>query len=103
MLLSMLNKQDTLSMSDLRENTLVTKQAITGLIDRMKKQGYIETRKDKKDGRKTIVQMTDEGRERLEAIHPHRIEGNREAFDVISDEELDQLQDILEKLIKHLN
>src|SRR5699024_1684976 len=58
MLLSMLNKQDTLSMSDLRENTLVTKQAITGLIDRMKKQGYIETRKDKKDGRKTIVQMT---------------------------------------------
>jgi len=103
MILSMLDKSDSLTMSDLRQNTLVTKQAITGLIERMKKQGYINTKKDSNDRRRTIVEMTSYGRELLEFIHPERIKGNREAFNVLTDEELRQLQDILKKLVDHLN
>lgn len=103
MLLAMLKNHGPLSMTELRKNTLVTKQAITGLIERMKNQNYIETSKDEQDKRKTIVSITAYGKECLDLIAPHRLEGNRKAFKNISDRELDQLQTILNKLITHLN
>lgn len=39
----MLLSKDSLSMSELRENTLVTKQAITSLVNQMENSGYIKT------------------------------------------------------------
>lgn len=102
MILSMLATEDNLSMRDLRQNTLVTKQAITGLIDRMKHVGYLETFKDEKDRRVTYVHLTPLGREALDITRPFRISGNRKAFSVLSDEESSQLLTILPKLIKHL-
>src|SRR5699024_12745772 len=103
MILSMLSKNDVLTLSELRENTLVTKQAITGLIERMTKAGYIETFKDPDDKRKTCVRNTTKGKEVLETIYPNRIDGNREAFSILSMEEIDQLENVLPKLINHLN
>ncbi|WP_313893446.1 helix-turn-helix domain-containing protein [Psychrobacillus sp.] len=38
MILSLLNAESNLSMGDLHQNTLVTKQAITGVVDRLKKE-----------------------------------------------------------------
>lgn len=102
MILSMLKKQGTVSMSDLRQSTLVTKQAITGLIERMKKQGLIITKKDPQDGRRVIVEMTSLAEKKLEEIRPYRIEGNRQAFSKLEDDELEELQSTLTKLIAHL-
>lgn len=102
MILSMLATENNLSMRDLRQNTLVTKQAITGLVDRMKQVGYIDTYKDEKDRRVTYVHLTPVGKEALDITRPFRISGNREAFSVLSDEESSQLLTILPKLIKHL-
>lgn len=103
MILSMLSNNEVLTLSELRENTLVTKQAITGLIERMTKAGYIETFKDPHDKRKTCVRNTAKGGEVLEAIYPNRIDGNREAFSILNEEEIDQLDSILQKLVNHLN
>lgn len=102
MILSMLAKENNLSMRDLRQNTLVTKQAITGLVDRMKQVGYLDTYKDEKDRRVTYVHLTPLGKEALEITRPFRISGNREAFSVLSEEESAQLLTILPKLIQHL-
>lgn len=102
MILSMLAKENNVSMRDLRQNTLVTKQAITGLVKRMKQVGYIDTYKDAKDRRITYAHLTTLGREALEITRPHRISGNRKAFSVLSDEESSQLLTILPKLIEHL-
>lgn len=103
MLLSMLQTEDDLSMSELRQNTLVTKQAVTGLVDRMKKGGYIKTYNDPRDHRVTRVHLTDKGKNTLQAIRPKRIEGNREAFSILSEEEIYQLSSTISKLIVHLN
>lgn len=102
MILSMLSKEDELSMRDLRQNTLVTKQAITGLVERLNRAGYLETHKDSQDHRVTRVRLTPAGRNALETIRPYRVSGNRDAFSVLSDEEISQLSSILPKLIHHL-
>lgn len=103
MILSMLSSEDSLSMGELRENTLVTKQAVTGLVERMKKGGYIETYKDVQDRRITRVRLTAKGEEALKTTRPKRIAGNREAFSILSEEEIAQLTVIIPKLIAHLN
>lgn len=102
MILSMLNQESGLSMRNLRENTLVTKQAITGLVDRLERGGYVETYKDSVDRRITRVQLTLEGKKTLEVIRPQRVSGNREAFSVLNDDELSSLATILPKLVNHL-
>lgn len=102
MVLAMLSTKDSLSMGDLRQNTLVTKQAVTGLVNRLKKAGYIETYKDSQDRRITRACLAEKGREALQTIRPKRISGNREAFSILNDEELSQLSGIMQKLVEHL-
>lgn len=102
MILTMLSKEDSLSMYELRKSTLVTKQAITGLVERLNQSGYVEKYKDIDDQRVTRVSLTNKGKEALELIHPYRISGNRAAFAGLSGEEISQLSVILPKLIGHL-
>lgn len=103
MILSMLSMNDGLSMGELRQNTLVTKQAVTGLVHRMKKDGLIDTHQDTEDRRITRVRLTAKGETALEATVPKRMDGNRKAFSVLSEEEISQLSTILSKLIAHLD
>lgn len=102
LILGMLSMQGDLSMQELRKNTLVTKQAITGLVDRLNREGYLETYNDANDRRITRARLTSEGEKKMQFIRPRRIPGNREAFSVLSDEELSQLSATLPKLIRHL-
>lgn len=103
MILSLLSSNDGLSMGELRQNTLVTKQAVTGLVNRMKKEGYIETHNDSEDRRITRVRLTTKGEDALQAIRPKRIDGNRKAFSALNEQEISQLSTIISKLISHLN
>ena len=41
MILATLDLEPNLSMGDLRKNTLVTKQAITGVVNRLKEGGFL--------------------------------------------------------------
>lgn len=100
--LAMLFLEEGLSMGDLQQNTLVTKQAITGLVDRLSQAEYLETYKDSNDRRITRVTLTTKGRDVLQEARPMRILGNREAFSVLSEEEIAQLSSILDKLVHHL-
>lgn len=102
MILAMLSNKDHLSMTELRKNTLVTKQAVTGLVNRMKQNNYIDTYKDPKDRRITRVYLTKKGKDALQTIRPKRVAGNRRAFSVLTKEEISQLSIIMEKLIIHL-
>lgn len=102
MILSLLNAEPNLSMGDLHQNTLVTKQAITGVVDRLKKGGYLEIYKDSKDRRITRVLLTEKGKKALQATRPKRISGNQEAFSILNEVEISQLTGIFSKLILHL-
>lgn len=103
MILSMLSFEESLRMSDIRDNTLVTKQAVTGIIKRMNERGYIKTFKDSVDRRVTRVHITSKGEQALQNIFPKRVEGNRKAFSILNEKEISQLSSIIAKLISHLN
>lgn len=100
--LAILSLEDNLTMSDIRENTFVTKQAVTGLIERMERNELIATSQDEQDRRITRMHITSKGKKSLEATHPYRIPGNREAFSILNEKEINQLATILDKLVHHL-
>lgn len=101
MILALLDSKPNLSMGDLHQNTLVTKQAITGVVDRLKKGGYLEVYKDSKDRRIIRLLLTEKGENAIQTTRPKRIPGNRDTFSILSDKEIFQLSGILSKLILH--
>ncbi|HLQ96265.1 MAG TPA: MarR family transcriptional regulator [Pseudogracilibacillus sp.] len=103
MILSMSSFEESISMSDIRQNTLVTKQAVTGVVERMSERGYVKTYKDTEDRRVTRVCITSKGKKTLKTIFPKRVEGNRKAFSILSENEILQLSDIIAKLISNIN
>lgn len=102
-ILVMLTYRGQQSMQELSRNTLVTKQAITGIINRLTNKEFVKTYKSLDDQRVTLVMITDKGRAAVEKIKPHRIKGNRHVFSPLNSDEVNQLSSILQKLITHLN
>lgn len=55
------------------------------------------------DRRVTFVSLTDEGRQMIESIFPSHEEKIASIFDVLSDEELQNLTDYLKRVGHHAN
>ncbi|HDR4571521.1 MarR family winged helix-turn-helix transcriptional regulator [Bacillus cytotoxicus] len=92
----------TLPLKELRKNALVTKQSITGIVERLETGGFIETIIDPKDKRSTLVSLTQKGEETMRKIKPLRIDSNRQSFSIFTDEEILQFSSYLNRLVKHL-
>ncbi|WP_144473999.1 MarR family winged helix-turn-helix transcriptional regulator [Bacillus tropicus] len=103
MVLGTVLREGNVALKDLRLDTLVTKQTITGIVDRLQSGGFLETYPDPKDRRITRVRLTSKGRETMSQIKPLCLESNDEAFLVLSDEELSSLSSIMKKLVQHLD
>lgn len=58
------------SPSDLAERAGVTRATMTGLLDGLEREGFIEREPDPQDRRMLAVRITDLGRERLESMLP---------------------------------
>lgn len=59
-----------LTPSELSEKIGVTRATMTGLLDTLAKDGYIERLQHRGDRRKLVVRLTDAGRRRLDALLP---------------------------------
>lgn len=90
-------------MSSLGKSNLVTKQAMTGTIKKLVDKKLVTVAKQPDDLRVTIVTITKLGREVIDNIKPHRIEGNKELFSPLSKDEISELSHMLNKLILHMN
>lgn len=80
----------------------VTKQAVTGLVERLHKGGYLEMYKDSNDRRITRLHLTLKGEDTLQATRPKIFFWNWDAFSILSKEGLSQLSVILPKVVQHL-
>jgi MarR family 2-MHQ and catechol resistance regulon transcriptional repressor len=82
-------------------------QTITGLVDRLEVQGFVERQFDRRDRRKTWVRITDSGSAKLTEARPVAERIAEELSGVLTDKELADLQAKIEKLreaaIKRLN
>lgn len=101
-LLGIISRNEGISLGKLREDTLVTKQNITGLVERLRKAGLITTWSDPMDKRLTRVCITPKGREVIEKMQPRTQASNDSTFSSFSEEQLKMFDDMLEQLVYSL-
>jgi len=73
-------------------------QTITGLVDRLEVQSFVERQFDRRDRRKTWVRITDTGSAKLAEARPVAERIAEELSGVLNDKELADLQAKIEKL-----
>ena len=88
-----------LRLKDLNHNVLITQPSVSRLVDRLTTRGLVAKLPDPRDGRGTIVAMTDEGFDlfrRVAITHMDAI--NRQFGDSLSEDELRTLADLCNRL-----
>jgi DNA-binding MarR family transcriptional regulator len=72
-------------------------------LSRMEKRGLVAREECAEDGRGLMVRLTAAGREAIEAVAPAHAENvQRYFFDLVSDEELDTLADVFQRVLQNL-
>lgn len=92
-----------ISLSELRQNLRVTKQDITGMVDRLQQGGFVITQTDAGDRRVTHVRLTVAGREVLGRLDLLAALSNQTIFALFSAVEMTTLEHLLERLVDHLS
>lgn len=72
--------------------------SITTMVDRLAERGFVERLKDRKDRRKTLVQLTKAGKQMVESIREPGEQLQEEMFGVLGRKERETLRAILQKL-----
>ncbi len=93
---------DGTTLMDLSRRLLVTAGNVTGMIDRMERDGLVERRPDPKDRRVTRVHLTEKGKRLAEAVIPKHTKDIEKLFRPLKTLELQQLRRTLDKLIAGL-
>lgn len=102
-LLGIIGRNEGMSLTELRKDTLVTKQNMTGMIERLQKGGFVTTWCDPADRRLTRVGLTPKGKDTIQMMQPRSAESNEVTFCDFSGEELELFDDLLERLIRSLH
>ena len=92
------NAEDGVMLSYIGEQLLVSKANITGLVDRLEKQGLVARIRDNDDRRKISATLTDKGRKFTEMIIQKYRELSDKVFLLIEDDDQDKLIGLLQKL-----
>ena len=88
----------TLTPTDLYEATMMTSGGMTARLDRLEKRGLIARQPNPDDRRGTLVSLTEQGRDLVEAaVIPHAAKETR-LLSGLTQDERDQLNDLLRKL-----
>lgn len=91
-----------ISIGELKEETLVTKQNMTGMINRLQQANLVVLFTDTKDKRRTRVKVTEEGQRVYEQLSSSRNEFNSKSYNIYNDQEIFILSDLLSRLVDHL-
>ena len=91
-----------LSMGELCRSTLVTKQNVTAMVDRLAVRGLVSTAEDPADRRVVRVRLTPQGRQALEGLREPTRRFNAAAFAGIKAQELAELARLLTALVERL-
>ena len=86
---------NTLSPSELADRVGVTRPTVTGLIDGLKRQGFIKRNVDPQDRRKVVLMLTSKGRDFIDGLMPVQFRKMSAIFDGLSKPQQDELCGLL--------
>ena len=85
--------------TELYAATQASSSGMTKMLRGLNEKGLVDRISNAKDGRSTLVRLTESGADLVESIIDHLVETNSELFeDVLSKEDREQLADLLERL-----
>ncbi|MCH6266134.1 MULTISPECIES: MarR family winged helix-turn-helix transcriptional regulator [Neobacillus] len=95
-------QKGSISIGDLKEEMLVTKQNMTGMINRLQQSNLVTLYQDPEDKRRTRVNITEEGHRVYEQLSSLRNDFNAQTYHIYNDQEIVVLSDLLGRLVEHL-
>ena len=100
-IMNVLYAEPGLIQSEIAEKTYKDKTNVTRILDVLSKNGYVVRKNHASDRRSSCVSLTDKGRKMFDDLIPY-IESINEQFKKgISDEDVEALTDILERICKN--
>lgn len=96
--LEILYHKGPLNIRSIIEKTLSSGGNMTVVIDNLVREGLAQRQPDPQDARSSIISLTDQGLEKMEALFPPHLKNIVEIFSVLSDEEKHTLIALMKKL-----
>ena len=90
------------TMGEIAERLLLDKSTVSRLISKAVKKGYIVCNIDKKDKRKRFLQMTERGKQTLQAVEPIAFNQTKQALLTLAHEEIEMVYRGIELYAKGL-
>jgi DNA-binding MarR family transcriptional regulator len=96
--------QRAMRMSELADRCLSSRSRLSHAVSRLEERGWVRRQVCESDGRGQLAVLTDEGFAALEAAAPVHVSGVRtHLFDQLSPQQVENLRDIGETLLRHLD
>ncbi|MED1800857.1 MarR family winged helix-turn-helix transcriptional regulator [Brevibacillus porteri] len=97
-ILHQLEQKEKCTVGELAESMGVKPSAITAMIDRLDKHGFVARDRDEEDRRVVYISLRDSGKKILQVAKQNRREKLNKMFSHLSEDELQQFVSIFEKL-----
>jgi len=98
-LAQLLRENNGTTLAELSRRLLVTAGNVTGLIDRMEHAGLVARKADSKDRRMIRVHLTPRGKNLAKTVIPAHANDIGKMFTGLTEKEMRQLRELLDKLI----
>jgi len=98
--IEIIGHEKTLRMKELAEKMGVTTGTLTVTVDKLERMGLLERRPHESDRRSYRVVLTEEGQKHFASHHQYHIKLTEEITAALSNEELETLGRVLEKVTK---
>jgi len=98
-----LAQTDGLSLSEIGKRVFLDKPAITGLADRLEKDGYVVRKRTARDRRVIHLWLTDKGRQLLKEFEDVVATTDQELIQQLSPDELGSFRDMLNRIWRQAN
>lgn len=95
-----LNEYRELESKQLAELCSILSPSLTGILNRLEQQGYIQRRKSPDDQRRTLISLSDTAQKMFDEMSPRLEARYRDMTDKLSPEDMKALDTILTKLCK---
>ncbi len=96
--------QRAMRMSELADRCLSSRSRLSHAVSRLEERGWVRRQVCAEDGRGQLAVLTDEGFAALEAAAPVHVESVRtHLFDQLTPQQVENLRDIGETLLRHLD
>ncbi|RNB57017.1 MarR family transcriptional regulator [Brevibacillus gelatini] len=97
-ILNQLEQRQRCTVGELADSMMVKPSAITAMIDRLDKHGYVSRDRNEEDRRVVHISLLEPGKKILAQAKQARLETLRQLFSHLSEEECEQFVHLFEKL-----